>query len=89
MNDEKMPDYFTNSLGIGVRFKGVGFFKNPVFRLNANNLTGAFLRTGVASVVNNARETLGVYGNAIASSGGATYYLYPRFNITGTISSSF
>ncbi|WP_323991639.1 TonB-dependent receptor domain-containing protein [Nguyenibacter sp. L1] len=89
MNDEKMPDYFTNSLGIGVRFKGVGFFKNPVFKLNANNLTGAFLRTGVASVVNNARETLGVYGNAIASSGGATYYLYPRFNITGTISSSF
>ncbi|GBQ22960.1 TonB-dependent receptor [Gluconacetobacter sacchari DSM 12717] len=89
MNDEKMPGYFTDSLGIGVRFKNFQYFKAPVFKLNLNNITGSFLRTGVASVINNARQTVGVNGNLIASSGAATYYLYPRFNITGTISTAF
>lgn len=89
MNDEKMPGYFTDSIAIGYRFPSVGFAQTPTFRLNFNNITGSLTRTGVYSLANNAHATTGLYGSAISASGTPNYYLYPRFNMTGTVSVSF
>ncbi|GAN60143.1 TonB-dependent receptor [Acetobacter cibinongensis] len=89
MNDEKMPGYFTDSIAVGYRFPSFGFVKAPVFRMNFNNITGSFVRTGAYGLTNNAHATTGVYGSAVSASGSPTYYLYPRFNMTGTLSVSF
>ncbi|WP_086552878.1 TonB-dependent receptor [Acetobacter orientalis] len=89
LNDEKMPGYFTDSIAVGYRFLGFGFVKNPIFRLNFNNITGSLVRTGAYGLTNNAHATTGVYGSAVSASGAPSYYLYPRFNMTGTLSVSF
>lgn len=89
VNDEKMPGFVTDSLAIGYHFPSFGFVKAPTFRLNFNNLGGGFVRTGVNGLNNNAIATRGVRGSMIAASGSPTYYLYPRFNVTGTLSLAF
>lgn len=89
MNDEKIPGYFTDSITVGYHFHSFGFVKSPTFRLNFNNITGSFVRTGAYGLTNNAHATKGVYGSAISASGSPTYYLYPRFNMTGTVSLAF
>ncbi|MDL2172540.1 MULTISPECIES: TonB-dependent receptor [Asaia] len=89
MNDQKMPGYVTDNLAIGYRFKSFGAMKTPKFQLNFSNLGGSFIRTGVSGLVANAQTTKGIYGSTVSASGSPTYYLYPRFSITGNISVGF
>ncbi len=88
MNDEKMPDYITNSVYAGYRFHSFGRFKAPQIQINSGNLTGATYRTGVYTVQNNAQPTKGVFGSTIAGSAPA-YYLQPGFYIAATLSTAF
>lgn len=89
MNDEKIPGYITDNLSLGYRFNSYGRFKAPKFQLNFSNLGGDFVRTGAYSLVSNAKAAKGIYGSTISSSGTPTYYLYPRFSVTGNISVGF
>ncbi|MCQ8240227.1 TonB-dependent receptor [Rhizosaccharibacter radicis] len=88
MNDEKMPDYVTNSVYGGYRFHRYGVLKAPQIQLNLLNLTGATFRNGVYTVQNNARPTKGVFGSTIAASTPA-YYLQPGFAAICTLSTAF
>ncbi|MFT8366951.1 MAG: TonB-dependent receptor, partial [Gluconobacter cerinus] len=88
-NDEKIPGYLTDNLSLGYRFNSYGRFKAPKFQLNFSNLGGDFVRTGAYSLVSNAKAAKGVYGSTISASGTPTYYLYPRFSVTGNISVGF
>ncbi|MFT8464759.1 TonB-dependent receptor [Acetobacter persici] len=88
-NDQKIPGYITDSLALGYRFPSFRYVKNPVFKLNFNNITGAFVRTGALSIRSNYLATTGLYGSPIPSAGSASFYLMPRFNMTGSLSIEF
>lgn len=88
MNDEKMPDFITNSVYGGYRFHSWGRLKAPQIQINAANLTGQVYRTGIYSYQNNAKATRGVFGSTIGGSAPA-YYIQPGFYIAATLSSSF
>ena len=88
MNDEKMPDFITNSVYSGYRFHSWGRLKAPQIQINAANLTGATYRTGIYSPLNNAKATRGVFGSTIGGTSPA-YYIQPGFYIAATLSSSF
>lgn len=87
-NDEKMPDYITNTVALGYRFHRVGVLKAPQIQLNMSNLTGATYRTGVYTFRNNAKTTPGIFGSSISGSA-PTYYTQPAFGAIVTVSSAF
>lgn len=89
MNDSSVPQYVTNQVGIGYRFKNAGFMKSPQIQLNMTNLTGAKFRNGVYGFTTNANATRGVYGTMIASGGQPSYYLNPPFSAMVTLSTGF
>ncbi|WP_406586267.1 hypothetical protein [Asaia lannensis] len=89
MNDSSVPQYVTNQVGIGYRFKNKGFMKSPQIQLNMTNLTGAKFRNGVYGFTTNANPTKGVYGTMIASGGLPSYYLNPPFSAMVTLSTGF
>ncbi|WP_438381605.1 TonB-dependent receptor [Asaia sp. BMEF1] len=89
MNDNSVPQYITNQVGLGYRFKNAGFMKSPQIQLNMTNLTGAKFRNGVYGFQNNANAVRGVYGTMIAASGSPSYYLNPPFSAMVTLSTGF
>lgn len=89
VNDQKIPGYVTDSLAVGYRFPSYWLFSKPVFKLNLNNITGAFVRTGMYSTAANYHSVNGIYGSIIPATSGASFYLMPRFNITGSVSTEF
>lgn len=88
MDDNSIPQYITNQVGMGYRFKSFGFLKKPEIQLNMQNLTGAKFRSGVYSFTTNANATKGIYGGTIAGSS-PSYYLQVPFSAMVTISTGF
>ena len=89
MNDEYMNHYYTDSLSLGYHFPKIWRAQSPTFQLNFTNLTGSIVRTGANGIATaNSAVTL-MNGNQISQSGGAEFYVEPRFSMTGTISTSF
>lgn len=88
MNDNSVPQYITNQIGMGYRFHNMGFMKSPEIQLNMQNLTGAKFRNGVYSFQTNANATRGVYGGTIAGSA-PSYYLQVPFSAMVTLSTGF
>ncbi|WP_395494640.1 TonB-dependent receptor [Acetobacter sp. KSO5] len=89
VGDQRIPGYVTDTLSLGYRFSPFFVAKSPTFRLNFTNLTGSLVRTGTTGVANNYRAVTLLNGESIAGSGGASFYVEPRFSMTGTISTSF
>lgn len=89
VGDQRMPGYITDSVALGYRFKSFGFLKSPTFRMNFSNITGSFVRTGTTGVANFAHNTILLNGQSTGAGSGAQFYLEPRFNMTGTISTEF
>lgn len=89
MNDNSVPQYITNQVGMGYRFKNAGYLKSPQIQLNMTNLTGAKFRNGVYGFSTNANPVKGVYGTTIASGGMPSYYLNPPFSAMVTLSTGF
>lgn len=88
MNDNAIPQYITNNIGMGYRFHNVGFMKSPQIQLNMQNLTGAKFRSGVYGFTTNAHATKGVFGGTIAGSA-PSYYLQVPFSAMVTVSTGF
>ncbi|GEN61076.1 TonB-dependent receptor [Acetobacter nitrogenifigens] len=88
MNDQSIPQYITNQVAVGYRFKSFGYLKSPEIQLNMQNLTGAKFRNGVYGFQTNANATKGVYGGTIAGSS-PTYYLQVPFSAMVTLSTGF
>ncbi|AOX20745.1 TonB-dependent receptor [Kozakia baliensis] len=88
MNDNSIPQYITNQIGLGYRFHNVGFMKSPQIQLNMQNLTGAKFRNGVYGFATNANATKGVYGGTVAGSA-PSYYLQVPFSAMVTLSTGF
>jgi len=89
MNDNSIPQYITNDVAMGYRFKSFGYFKAPQIQLNMSNLTGAKFRNGIYGISNNANATTGVYGSKIAAGSSPSYYLLPPFTAVVTLSTGF
>ncbi|WP_146881245.1 TonB-dependent receptor, partial [Acetobacter tropicalis] len=89
MNDQKIPGYITDSIAIGYRFPSFWLLHKPVFKMNFNNITGSFVRTGIFSPAANYRTVKGIYGTTMSGGTGSNFYLMPRFNMTGSISVDF
>jgi len=85
MNDESMPAYTTVDVAMGYHLPSYKFLKNPVIRLNFNNLSNVKYLASVASVTTNARATRGIYGTSIAGSA-PSYYMAAPFAAMMTIS---
>ncbi|MFT8809002.1 TonB-dependent receptor [Gluconobacter sp.] len=88
MNDNAIPQYITNNVGMGYRFHNAGFLKSPQIQLNMQNLTGAKFRSGVYGFTTNASATKGVFGGTIAGSS-PSYYLQVPFSAMVTLSTGF
>ncbi|NHN86890.1 TonB-dependent receptor [Acetobacter musti] len=88
MNDNKIPQYITNSINMGYRFPRWGFLKAPQIQLNMSNMTNAKFRNGVYSTANNANPVKGIYGSTISGSS-PSYYLQPPFTAIVTVSTTF
>ncbi|WP_237701093.1 TonB-dependent receptor [Komagataeibacter rhaeticus] len=87
--DERIPGYVTDTLSLGYHFKPFLYAKSPTFRLNFTNLTGAIVRTGVRGIGTSNGSVRLMNGNMSAAGSGASFYVEPRFSMTGTISTSF
>ncbi|NHN89304.1 TonB-dependent receptor plug domain-containing protein [Acetobacter sp. LMG 1627] len=91
--DQRMPGYVTDTLSFGYHFKPFFFAKSPTVRLNFANLTGSIVRTGAMGVVysrHDANSQLVWSGSQAAYTGyGNSFMVEPRFNMTGTVSTSF
>lgn len=87
--DQRMPGYITNTLSLGYHFKPLGYAQTPTIRLNFANLTGSVVRTGVVGIQNNASAVRLMNGNMSGAGSSAQFFVEPRFNMTGTISTSF
>ncbi|WP_227672329.1 TonB-dependent receptor [Komagataeibacter sp. FXV3] len=89
--DERMPGYVSDTLSLGYRARPIGFAKSPTFRLNFTNLTGSIVRTAPTGVTTNAQQVRlmnGQMSNADEVSPN-TFFVEPRFSMTGTVSTSF
>ncbi|GBQ87906.1 TonB-dependent receptor [Acetobacter nitrogenifigens DSM 23921 = NBRC 105050] len=89
--DEHMPGYVTDTLSLGYRFQSIGFMKSPSIRLNFTNLTGSIVRTGPTGVTTNAHQVRLMNGSLsnIDDSSPNTFFVEPRFSMTGSVSTSF
>ncbi|NLI25867.1 MAG: TonB-dependent receptor, partial [Acetobacter sp.] len=81
--------FVTDTLAIGYHFKPFSFMKSPTFRMNFSNLTGSIVRVGTTGVTNNLHNVTLLDGSTLAGSSGASFYVLPRFSMTGTISTDF
>ncbi|MFT9380837.1 MULTISPECIES: TonB-dependent receptor [unclassified Gluconobacter] len=89
VGDQRMPGFVTNTLALGYHFKPLYFLRTPTFRLNFSNLTGSIIRVGTTGITNNYHNVTLLDGSTLAGSNGASFYVLPRFSMTGTISSDF
>jgi len=89
MNDSKLPQFLTNNIYMGYRFKSIGYLKSPQIQLNMSNITNAKFRSGIYTIQTNYLKTTGVHGSAIASSGQPAYYLNAPFTAVVTLSTAF
>ncbi|WP_026397134.1 TonB-dependent receptor [Acetobacter nitrogenifigens] len=89
VGDERMPGYITDAISLGYRFKPWRYLKSPTFRLNFSNLTDSRVRSGAYGFGTNNHSTTLMDGTTLAGGNGATYWLVPRFTMTGTISTGF
>lgn len=89
VGDERMPGFVSDSIAIGYHFRPFGFVKSPTFRLNFNNITGSIERTMPKGIATNLYPTMLLNGTMSSAGTGAQFYVMPRFNMTGTISTSF
>ncbi|AQS88583.1 TonB-dependent receptor [Neoasaia chiangmaiensis NBRC 101099] len=89
MDDNSVPQYVTNQIGMGYRFHNFGYLKSPEIQLNMQNLTGAKFRNGIYGFTTNANAVKGVYGTTIAAGSAASYYLQPPFSAMVTLSTGF
>ncbi|WP_231850389.1 TonB-dependent receptor [Komagataeibacter medellinensis] len=89
--DERIPGYVTDTLSLGYHFKPFMYAKSPTFRLNFTNLTGAIVRTGVRGIGTSGEQVRLMNGmmSSAKAANGASFYVEPRFSMTGTISTSF
>lgn len=87
--DERMPGYVTDTLSLGYHFRPFMYAKSPTFRLNFTNLTGSIVRTGVRGIATNAAAVELMNGTRATAGSGASFYVEPRFSMTGTISTAF
>ncbi|MBB2203059.1 TonB-dependent receptor [Gluconacetobacter tumulisoli] len=78
MNDQSMPAYKTVDVGLGYHFPSYRFLRNPIVRLNFNNLTNVKYLGSLAGVTTNANPTKGIYGTTISGSA-PSYYLSAPF----------
>lgn len=89
VDDQRMPGFVTDTLAIGYHFKPFSFMKSPTFRMNFSNLTGSIVRVGTTGVTNNLNSVTLLDGSTLAGGSGASFYVMPRFSMTGTISTDF
>lgn len=89
VGDQRMPGFVTNTLALGYHFKPLYFLKTPTFRLNFSNLTASIIRVGTTGITNNYHNVTLLDGSTLAGSSGASFYVLPRFSMTGTVSSDF
>lgn len=90
VGDERMPGFVSDSISVGYHFKPFGFLKSPTFRLNFNNITGSIVRTLPKGIATNLNATTLLNGTDVAAAtSGAQFYVMPRFNMTGTVSTAF
>ncbi|WP_242010554.1 TonB-dependent receptor [Acetobacter musti] len=89
VDDQRMPGFVTDTLAIGYHFKPFSFMKSPTFRLNFSNLTGSIVRVGTTGVANNLHNVTLLDGSTLAGGSGASFYVLPRFSMTGTVSTDF
>ncbi|GBQ20470.1 TonB-dependent receptor [Tanticharoenia sakaeratensis NBRC 103193] len=90
VGDQRMPGFITDGISLGYHFKPLGFAKSPTILLNFRNLTGSVVRSGIYGVATNRYAVTLVNGQAGPAAGtGSQFYVEPRFNMTGTISTSF
>jgi len=89
VGDERMPGFVTDTLAVGYHFRPLSFAKTPTIRLNFSNLTGSIVRVGTTGVANNMNAVTLLNGQTVAGGAGASFYVLPRFSMTGTISTDF
>jgi iron complex outermembrane receptor protein len=89
MNDQSMPAYETVDLALGYHLPEFDALKEPVIRLNINNLGNKPYISSVASVAENAVATKGVNGTTIAPTGATSYYVAAPLAFMVTLSSKF
>ncbi|QDH25768.1 TonB-dependent receptor [Neokomagataea tanensis] len=87
--DQRMPGYVTNTLSLGYHFHPIWRAQSPTLRLNFGNLTGAVIRTGVVGVRDRATAVRLLNGNMSTAGSSAQFFVEPRFNMTGTLSTTF
>lgn len=85
MNDEKLPAYTTVDLSVGARLPSLGIVKHPVISANFLNLTKGKYLGSVATIQNNANNTIGVNGTTIAGTRPG-YYMAAPFAATVSLS---
>jgi len=85
MNDESMPAYTTVDVGLGYHLPSYKFLRNPIIRLNFNNLSNVKYLGSVASVTTNAHPLRGIHGTTITGSA-PSYYMSAPFAAMMTIS---
>ncbi|KAB8123023.1 TonB-dependent receptor [Komagataeibacter medellinensis] len=88
MNDNSIPQFITDNINFGYRFRTIGFMQTPKIQVNLSNLTNARFRSGVYTMQTNANATTGVNGSTIKGSSPA-YYLQAPFTGVVTISTNF
>ncbi|WP_415549753.1 TonB-dependent receptor [Gluconobacter oxydans] len=87
-NDTSIPGYVTMDVHAGYRFRNYGVLKNPVLKLNIQNITNNHYLGFVNGTASNGKATTGVFGSAIAA-GSTTYYVASPFFVGGSASVDF
>lgn len=88
MNDESIKGYATLDLSIGLHLAGLVDDKPMDLRLNAINVTNPKVLSGVQTIANNARDTVGRNGATITGSAPA-YYIGSGRAFVATLSRAF
>ncbi|GAA4498795.1 TonB-dependent receptor [Gluconacetobacter tumulicola] len=88
MDDEKIPAYETANLGLGYRFRNVGFAKHPQIQLNFMNIGANDWLSGLYSVGTNARPVMGLHGHMINASA-PLYTIGGGFAAVASVSTGF
>ncbi|GLP89916.1 TonB-dependent receptor [Gluconobacter frateurii] len=87
-NDTSIPSYVTMDVHAGYRFKDFSFLKNPILRLNIQNITNKQYLGFVNGTAANGKAATGVFGSKL-SAGSTTYYVAAPFFVGGSASVDF